>query len=184
MPTDIGIFVSTELKDLGYSPVFEDICDFLAGFFTPSVPLIDIGAGLGYYSKCMVRRGFQCVAIDGSEAAAAIGAFPIHVCDLTIPQDLPKGQVLCLEVGEHIPAKYEDTFLGNLLHSAQNRMVLSWAIAGQPGLGHVNCHDNFWVIERLRREGWGLDVGATEHVRRIKFGVYSWFKQSILCFTK
>jgi hypothetical protein len=184
MPTSTGIFTSEDVKDFGYRPTHELISDFLAEFFVRTEPVIDIGAGMGYFSRCLTERGFQCIAIDGSQAAADGGWFPIQVQDLSKPCQLPRGQVLCLEVGEHIPSEFEEIFLRNLFQSAQHRMVLSWAIVGQAGQGHVNCRDNFWVIERLRAAGWHVDVEATERARNVDYGYWQWFKQSILCFVQ
>ncbi|MGE4339907.1 MAG: class I SAM-dependent methyltransferase [Pigmentiphaga sp.] len=182
MPTDTGIYTPSDVKRFRYHPVYEIICDFLAEFFTQEEPVIDLGSGPGLYSRAMAKRGFHCIAIDGSQAAADAGLFPIQVHDLSKPCQLPKGQVLCLEVGEHIPRKFESVFLDNVFRCAQHRIVLSWAIVGQSGTGHVNCRDNYWVIERCRAAGWRVDVDATERARGIKFGPKWWFRQSILCF--
>ncbi len=181
MPTDTGIYTSSDVKEFEYHPTHEVVCDFLAGFFVRTDPVIDLGAGLGFYSRGLTERGFQCVAVEGSQEAANAGLFPIQVHDLSTPCDLPKGQVLCLEVGEHIPREFEETFWDNLFRCAKNRLVLSWALVGQAGRGHVNCRDNYYVIERLRAAGWRVDVEATQRARDLDFGPWWWYKQSILC---
>lgn len=182
MPTSTGIYTPDDVNEFEYHPTHEVICDFLAEFFVPTVPVIDLGAGLGFYSRGLTERGFQCVAVEGSQAAADAGLFPIQVHDLSKPRELPEGQVLCLEVGEHIPREFEHVLLNNLLRCAKHHMVLSWAIVGQAGRGHVNCRDNFWVIERLRAADWRVDVDATQRARNLDFGPWWWYKQSILCF--
>jgi hypothetical protein len=184
MPTDTGIYTPDDVKEFGYHPTHEVICDFLAEYFTPDQPIIDLGAGLGFYSRGLTERGFQCVAVDGSQAAADAGLFPIQVHDLSkpLPLDFPEGQVLCLEVGEHIPRRFEKVLLNNIFRCAKQRMVLSWALVGQSGRGHVNCRDNYWVIERLRAAGWRVDVDGTERARSLDFGHWWWYKQSIMCF--
>jgi len=184
MPTSTGIYTPDDVREFEYHATHEVICDFLAEFFTPNDRVIDIGAGMGFYSRGLTDRGFQCVAVEGSKSAADAGVFPIQTHDLSTPCKLPEGQALCLEVGEHIPRQFESIFLNNLLRCAKRRMVLSWAIAGQAGRGHVNCRDNFWVIERLRVARWRVDVGATERARNIDFGPWWWYKQSILCFVE
>ncbi len=184
MPTDTGIYTPDDVKEFEYHPTHEVICDFLAEFFTPDQPVIDLGAGLGFYSRGLTERGFQCVAVEGSQAAADAGLFPIQVHDLSkpLPLDFPEGQVLCLEVGEHIPPEFGHVFLTNLYRCARHRMVLSWAIVGQSGRGHVNCRDNYWVIEALHSIGWCVDVDGTDRARSLDFGPWWWYKQSILCF--
>ncbi|KAK7004434.1 hypothetical protein BgiMline_005954, partial [Biomphalaria glabrata] len=53
----------------------------------------------------------------------------VKFLDLTSPQyDVPIFDwVLSIEVGEHIPPQYEDTYLDNLARHAREGLILSWA---------------------------------------------------------
>jgi hypothetical protein len=46
--------------------------------------------------------------------------------------------VMSLEVGEHIDAKYESTFVDNLHRANRKGIILSWGLVGQGGHSHVN----------------------------------------------
>ncbi|CAG5124210.1 unnamed protein product, partial [Candidula unifasciata] len=54
----------------------------------------------------------------------------VKFLDLTAPQyGLPAYDwVVSVEVGEHIPAKFEDIYLDNLARHAKEGIVLSWAV--------------------------------------------------------
>ena len=84
------------------------------------------------------------------------------VLDLAIDFDLNKQYdwVLSLEVGEHIPAKYFDTFIKNLCKHSKEGIILSWAIKDQDGLGHVNCRPNEYIKSILSPLGYVNDLDA------------------------
>jgi hypothetical protein len=86
-----------------------------------------------------------------------------------------------LEVGEHIPKDYELVFLHNLC-SASDNIVLSWAIEGQSGLGHVNCQNNDYIIEKLSTFGYIYDSVTSEEARN--FAELPWFKNTLMFFNK
>jgi len=54
---------------------------------------------------------------------------------------------ICFEVAEHIPKQFETTYLNNLIKHCKKGIVISWAIVGQKGIGHVNCQNNDYVKE-------------------------------------
>ena len=98
----------------------------------------DFGAGLGWYGKALLANdtdGYSVTsytAFDGAENVDLIfpDGFVKHL-DLSQPIRLPpKDWVLSLEVGEHIPAAYEKTFIENLHRHNKKGIVLSWAVEG------------------------------------------------------
>lgn len=99
----------------------------------------DFGAGLGWYGKALITRGTDGYrvsdyeAFDGAENIESI--FPdgfVKYLDLSQPVYLPaKDWVLSFEVGEHIPAKHEQTFIENLHRHNKKGIVLSWALEGK-----------------------------------------------------
>lgn len=58
--------------------------------------------------------------------------FTSHFLDLTAPHyNLPIFDwVISVEVGKHIPAKFEDIYLDNLARHDREGIVLSWAVPG------------------------------------------------------
>lgn len=98
----------------------------------------DFGAGLGWYGKALLAEdndGYRVAsykAFDGAENVDVV--FPdgfVEHLDLSQPVYLsPKDWVLSLEVGEHIPAEHEKTFIENLHRHNKKGIVLSWAVEG------------------------------------------------------
>lgn len=83
--------------------------------------------------------------------------------DLTVPQyfEHKYDWVMSLEVGEHIPAEYENIFLDNLARHADKGILLSWAVEGQNGHHHVNNYNNDYVIECMRERSFEYDAATS-----------------------
>ena len=161
-----------------------NLAEWVKNRFNPSLPVYDIGCGLGLYCNHLKDKFF----INGYEGTAnieTISAFhPIHCVDLTKPLLLPPAQVLCIEVGEHIPAEYQFVILNTISNCTKTKCVLSWAIEGNAGYGHVNCRNNDWVIEQMNQRGLKLNTEQTESVRSIDFEMCHWFKGTTMVFDR
>ena len=94
------------------------------------------------------------------------------------------GVVISLEVGEHIPAEYMNTYISNITNPCNSFLITSWAIKGQEGFGHVNCLDNHEVIPLIESRGFKLMEKETEEVRSIDLTEAPWFKNTLLIFKK
>lgn len=102
----------------------------------------DFGAGLGWYGKALLKidtdgyRVASYAAFDGAENLDDV--FPdgfVKYMDLSQPFKMPpRDWVLSIEVGEHIPAKYENNFIQNLHRHNKKGIIVSWAIIGN----HIN----------------------------------------------
>lgn len=132
--------------------------------------VLDMGCGQGIYTNAWREMGIEVDALDGSPWVTEMvnGA---KVVDLAMPlleaPDPPYDWVFCLEVGEHIPAEYESTFLDNICLCTRAGTVLSWAVPGQPGHGHFNCRKNSYVIKKMRERGFTYDHGSTFALRAV-----------------
>lgn len=153
------------------------------------ISIIDVGCGNGYYTKLLNRHSrIICRGYDGNPHTAQVEN--CGVFDFTTdasPYLDPFDFVLCLEVGEHIPAKYEDVFIQNLHTLNRYGMILSWAVPGQGGDGHVNCRSNEYIREKICNLGYKYDVNNTNWFRSCaspypKTGY--WFKNTLMVFTK
>ena len=104
--------------------------------------------------------------------------------DLSEPVDLGEKYdwVISLELGEHIPKRFEKTFINNLITHAKNGIILSWAVKGQGGVGHVNCQNNDYVKARMKELGFVDDIRAEEFLRKRAWR--PWFKNTIMVFRK
>ncbi len=162
-------------------PLVKAICEN----FSPG-RAIDLGCGLGHYCKELAKNGWGSVPIDGYEGTKGLDDYKvwlwIYRFDLTKPiKFLPYDFVLCLEVGEHIPEKHEQTLLDNICNAASKDIVLSWAVPGQySASGHVNCRPNDYVINELAKRGFVLDNDMTKKLREASS--FKWFKNTLMVF--
>jgi cyclopropane fatty-acyl-phospholipid synthase-like methyltransferase len=106
--------------------------------------------------------------------------------DLTIDFQLPPVDFLmCLEVCEHVPKEFED----KLLHTIDRHvnpggtLVISWAVIGQGGFGHVNCQNNDYVISKFMSMNYSFDKTTSDYLRTQE-SCAGWFRNTILVFNK
>jgi len=162
------------------------LCSWVAEYLKDqkSKKLYDFGCGLGHYLKPLSDSGFT--NLTGFE-----GAVPLHKeFDNIVAQDLTKpftvsekGNCLCLEVGEHIPARFEKIFLDNLTGACDDNLIMSWAVRGQDGEGHVNCLNNDEAIARVESRGFKYLTSESEAARNA-VSDYPWFKNTTLVFKR
>lgn len=184
MITATGIWGSEEATKSGY-PHNDRLRDKLCAVFEKSKTIRDFGCGDGYYMAHLQQQGFQVFGYDGFIPESH--KLPGLCTTLDLSTELPlffRGQVLSLEVGEHIPAEYEDNFLNNLSKSCETRMVLSWAIPGQGGIGHVNCRENQYIVDKLIRRGLILNARLTEYLRMDTPMEVKYFENTLMVFDR
>lgn len=146
--------------------------------------LVDFGCGTGEYARFFRRHGLVVEAYDGNPYTEQISGGIAQVKDLSQTFDLEKQFkcVMSLEVGEHIPAEFEQTFIDNVVrHSIEGGIIiLSWAIPGQGGDGHVNCQTNDYIMQQMQARGYYLEDRLTNQLR--KSSSLRWFKNTIMVF--
>lgn len=175
----------------GYEAIGEHKTDFclaeaLADFFIQEGvnTLVDLGCGTGDYVKVMRYCGIDCDGFDGNPETPIISDGVAGVADLSQPLDLGKKYdwVMSLEVGEHLPKAYEQTFFENLDRHNIHGIVLTWAVKGQGGFGHFNEQNNDYVKAIMATYGYKNDVEA-ENFLREQASLW-WFKNSIMVFRR
>jgi hypothetical protein len=146
--------------------------------------IVDLGCGTGEYASNFINSGIQCDAYDGNPNTTIITNGIGKVLDLSINIDLGRNYdcVLSLEVGEHIPQKYESIFINNLCKHSNKWIILSWAIVGQIGYGHVNCRNNDYIIEKIANKGFTFKQDISDLFR--KNSTTPWFKNTTMVFQK
>jgi len=150
----------------------------------------DFGCGPGWYVAYWRKQGYDADGYDGNPYTEELSAtffddgYYCQCADLTeeLEADGKFDAIVSLEVGEHIPQDRESTFIRNLTRNARNHIILSWAVEGQAGDGHINCHSNKFIISRMRQYGFVLNRPATCYLREC--ACLSWFKQTLLCFDR
>lgn len=141
--------------------------------------IVDIGCGNGSYVKHFLDNKLDCDGFDGSHLTPDF----CYIQDFSKPQRIGKyGLVLSLEVGEHIPKQYEQIFLDNLVDASISLIILSWAVEGQGGDGHVNCKNNDYIIRQMNNRGYYYDVETTDFLR--DKCTIPWFKYTLMTFER
>jgi cyclopropane fatty-acyl-phospholipid synthase-like methyltransferase len=146
--------------------------------------LVDFGCGTGEYARFFRRHNLVVEAYDGNPYTEQLTGGIGQVKDLSQPFNLLKqfGCVMSLEVGEHIPAEFEQTFIDNVVKhwSDGGIIILSWAIPGQGGDGHVNCQTNDYIMQQMQQRGFYLENNLTNQLR--KASSLRWFKNTLMVF--
>lgn len=157
-----------------------------------SFSFVDIGCGPAFYSAFIERHNknaivYACDAnplneISFTDIAKIDISKKDYIADYyvhTPPFDI----ALCLEVGEHIEPEHEATVLDNIANSATKKIIMSWAIPGQGGFGHVNCRENDYIIAQMEARGWKHNPEESDFLRARCSGC-DWFKNTIMVFDK
>lgn len=153
--------------------------------------IVDLGCGLGDYSKHLKAEGFEVRAFDGNPDTEALTNGIGRTWDLTEPiasspaSDLANDGVdwvVFLEVLEHIPAEYTEAVLDNVDALAKQGVVMSVAVPGQGGLGHVACRTNQEVKQMMLKRGFVDDVFAENMFR--ERCTLPWFKATLMAFRR
>ncbi len=143
----------------------------------------DLGCGTGDYMRTCINAGVSIKGYDGNPDTETLTNGLGQVLDLANPITLATTDcVISLEVGEHIPATFEHIFIQNVCKTATKYIILSWAIPGQGGCGHVNCQSNEYIISQIEKYNFSYDEEITQILKRCS--TFAWFKNTIMCFIK
>ena len=143
--------------------------------------LVDLGCGSGWYTR-FFNSHFPCDGYDGHPDTFTNTNGLCSVLDLSYDQKFEKKYdwVMSLEVGEHIPEEYESVFINNLHQNNTFGIILSWAVIGQGGHGHVNCRSNEYIIRKFEDLGYIFDMDNTTQLRSIS--TLDWFRNTLMVF--
>ena len=143
----------------------------------------DFGCGKGEYLDQLTKT-YPHIEATGFEGYQTDVVFKNVVkLDLANILDLkPVDLVISIEVGEHIPKQFEQVFIDNISKSAKSHAIVSWAIEGQGGNGHVNCQNNEYIIDQMIKRGWVLDKETTDAIRYIMPPI--WIQDTLMVFNK
>lgn len=126
--------------------------------------LADLGCGCGVYGRFFRAKGVKVLSLDGALPPPE-HSFPVDLQrrDLAAPFENIWGKfdlALCLEVAEHIPEEFSDTFLKNLT-AFSDRLVMSAAPPGQGGHHHVNERPRRYWAAKLAALGFAYNRAAS-----------------------
>ena len=164
----------------------EPLSDALLTFFKNEKikTLCDFGCGMGSYVQHFKKNNLNVSGYDGNPNTPKLTNNTCDVLDLSNPIkfNTPFSWVMSLEVGEHLPKKFEDIFINNLHQNNENGIVLSWAVKGQGGYGHFNEQNNDYIKSKICKLGYINDIESEEQLR--KHSSLYWFKNTIMVFRK
>jgi hypothetical protein len=150
---------------------------------TPPGSTADLGCGKGDYCAYLAAKGWpMVVGYEGTPGIAKIANYAkINEMDLSVQQTIPAYQfAMSLEVAEHVPPEREQAFVSNVVRASMQELLISWAVDGQSGVGHVNCRDNYYVIDLLATYGFKLSKTITSLLR--SKSTLPWFKNTLMWF--
>lgn len=164
----------------------ERLAAALSHLLPKSKPVLDFGCGKGTYLQKLLDKGFVCYGYEGTKGINDIADFKeIKECDLSQPFAAEEiGSVLCFEVAEHIPKENESVLLSNLAMACDEWLIISWAVKGQGGFGHVNEQNADYVIKIISDLGFEHIQGLSDYLRNEGANDLWWFKRSIYVFKK
>jgi tryptophanyl-tRNA synthetase len=159
------------------------LCGAIIERYKDTGTLVDIGCGNGAYVFNFSNSGIKCKGYDGSPLTEKITYGICEIKDFSTDVEIGKYDlVLSLEVGEHIPSKYEQIFIDNICNAAKNLIILSWAVEGQGGTGHFNERNNDYVIGEFAKRRFIFDNEQSSYLR-IRSSL-PWFINTIMVFTR
>lgn len=176
--TESGIWTPEEAQA---NHVFcPELAEAMLKILPKDVSVLDLGCGNGAYVDFFASKGFDSYGIEGTK----VDGETLLTRDLSQPLDLNECpdnfSIISLEVGEHIPREHEQTFLDNLVKYADRKIILSWAIPGQGGLGHVNERSFEYIVRQMVKRGFALNADETVQLRQaVATSSAWWFKNSI-----
>jgi cyclopropane fatty-acyl-phospholipid synthase-like methyltransferase len=181
---DLGYWETTDGTGHVYDiSIAAALCKYLAD--KKAITVVDLGCGLGDYARAFKLAGLWVEAYDGNPNTEAISEGTGKVLDLSKPFYLGKkfDVVMSLEVGEHIPAEFEDVFISNITKHAKKHLIISWAVEGQGGDGHVNCKNNDYIIGQIVDRGFKHNAKDSQTIKNAATNA-SWFSYTIMVFDK
>lgn len=181
--TETGIWGPDEARQSGY-PKSPNLCAKLAEVLRRNRLVLDFGCGDAFYITKLQRDNFTCIGVDG-HLSNRDPELMLYEVDLSKRIKWPiSGQVLSLEVGEHIPEQYEQNFIDNLCNHCDSRMVLSWAVEGQAGVGHVNCRNNDYIKAEIVSRGFEYKTEVSAYLRQGIEKKVSYFSNTLMVFDR
>lgn len=178
-----GIWINKNQNEHAFdAPLAYCIVNFLKDKDLKSI--LDLGCGNGSYVRYFSQNNLQSDGYDGNPFTPEITNGLCGIADLSKAFVLENQYdcVMSLEVGEHIPKFYEEIFIGNIIRNAKDLVILSWAVPGQGGHGHVNCLENSYIKALMKEYGFENRLHAENILRQVSS--LNWFKGTLMVFQR
>ena len=145
--------------------------------------VFDFGCGDASYVKFLHDNNINAIGIDQNNKL--IGKkYYIHR-DLTKDLNITSDYVQSFEVGEHIPIEKMEKFIDNICKTAKKGVIISWAVKGQGGDGHINEQDNNFIINQFKKRNFEYNHMFTKYFKKDYYGLnFLYFPFSMMVFNK
>lgn len=187
------VFTPSEMEDLKKYHI-KSLVNVLVEEFDSTIPTYDFGCGDGWYLGQLQQQGFREEHLTGFEGCRDLSK--VQCCfnpsRIVSPIDVASqiyfgaepGNVMSIEVAEHIHESRLDTFLDNLTRHCSHKLVLSWAVRGQAGNRHISCRNQEEVVPMLEAQGFTFDGKATTWARLHVVKECAYMGKSLYIFNK
>lgn len=165
----------------------QKVSDWVINFLSNEKETIiyDFGCGMGTYLSDLHNNGFKHLV--GVEMFPPKNDYEFVIKSQNLSESFSyenKGNVISLEVGEHLPPHHMDTYLDNITSHCSNYLIISWALRGQGGYGHFNELNNDEVIPHITKRGFEYLEEMSIDSRKDIEDEYWYFRNSIMIFKK
>lgn len=181
-----GIFELDYQRERLGNYISSSLAQELTEFFPMNKPVYDLGCGTGEYLEVLQNRGYRVQGFEGTPGIRSIANVNITEFDLTepLPEPTERGSVLCIEVGEHIPKEFENTFIDNIDRYTDKHLVVSWAKPGQGGVGHVNEKTAYYILATFKNLGFTFDKQRSLTWRALAGKELRWLQHTLFVFER
>lgn len=126
--------------------------------------VMDIGSGRGHTAKWFLDQGCEVTAVEGLPENVERAVVPTVSHDLTHgPYTQSVDLAVCIEVVEHIEAKFVDHLINTLING--RCILMTHAVPGQRGWHHVNCQSTEYWVDLLCKKNYIL---LEDHSKKIQ----------------
>lgn len=163
------------------------IVPLLIDLFSPT-SVIDIGCGLGnFLFEFKINSNCDVLGVDGDLFSDAMRSEFLTEneylrADLTKPLNINRkfDIALCLEVAEHLPIEFVETFIENITQLSET-VIFSAAIPLQGGQYHINEQWQSYWCEIFKNKGF-FPVDCVRPIIWNNENVSFWYKQNIIVY--
>lgn len=185
MPTKTGVFTKSQLEK--HNQFSRRLSASFRNLLPLNKPVIDYGCGKGEYLSNLQSIGIVCHGYDGTVGVNDVSIFKgikkaeIHKSIKPAKgKSIPEGSVLCLDVIEHIPRKFESVVINNLTSKCTGRLVLQWSNDSES----ENPRDSYHILKKLEEKGFVFNLAVTERFRTEGGADIAKFKRTIYVFER
>jgi hypothetical protein len=147
--------------------------------------IYDLGCGMGDYLNDFYQKEYKnLIGVEG-DPIKKYNHLNIVQKNLTEPLDFNQlGNVITLEVGEHIPPQFQNIFIDNVTNLCNNYLIFSWAVRGQGGYGHVNELNNDEILPLFLNKGFEYLEEETKDLRNQPEDYCRYFRNTLFVLKK